>query len=173
VVELVMLPGLDGTGRLFRPLVATLSGVEAKVVSYPNDKALSLDEHARWVIRHLPDGKAALLAESFSGLVALRVLQEALSRIAAVIFVGAFAEPPRRRFSCDSYVSAGTRRYRSSTSCARRSLPCRPRLFRAASRSSERARPGARRSSAYPARAHRRSALLASGQTARVRATHF
>jgi surfactin synthase thioesterase subunit len=47
VVELVMLPGLDGTGLLFRPLVATLSGVETKVVSYPNDKALSLDEHAR------------------------------------------------------------------------------------------------------------------------------
>jgi len=90
-----MLPGLDGTGRLFRPLVAALPGVEAKVVSYPNDKALSLDEHARWVIRHLQGDKAVLLAESFSGLVALRVLQEALSRIAAVIFVGAFAEPPR------------------------------------------------------------------------------
>jgi pimeloyl-ACP methyl ester carboxylesterase len=95
VVELVMLPGLDGTGLLFRPLVATLSGVETKVVSYPNDRALSLDEHARWVIRQLPGDKAVLLAESFSGLVALRVLQEALSRIAAVIFVGAFAEPPR------------------------------------------------------------------------------
>jgi pimeloyl-ACP methyl ester carboxylesterase len=95
VVELVMLPGLDGTGLLFRPLVATLSGVETKVVSYPNDKALSLDEHARWVIRQLRGDKAVLLAESFSGLVALRVLQEAAARIAAVIFVGGFAEPPR------------------------------------------------------------------------------
>lgn len=90
-----MLPGLDGTGLLFRPLVATLSGVETKVVSYPNDKSLSLDEHARWVVRQLPGGKAVLLAESFSGLVALRVLQEVPSRIDAVIFVGAFAEPPR------------------------------------------------------------------------------
>jgi pimeloyl-ACP methyl ester carboxylesterase len=95
VVKLVLLPGLDGTGLLFRPLVATLFGVDANVVSYPNDKALSLDEHARWVMRELPGDKALLLAESFSGLVALRVLQEAPSRIAAVIFAGAFAEPPR------------------------------------------------------------------------------
>jgi len=90
-----MLPGLDGTGLLFRPLVAAMPDNGTKVVSYPNDKALSLDEHARWAIRNLPGGKALLVAESFSGLVALRVLQEARSRIAAVIFVGAFAEPPR------------------------------------------------------------------------------
>src|SRR4051812_17564426 len=70
-----MLPGLDGTGLLFRPLVATLSGIATKVVTYPNDKALSLDEHACWVIRQLPGDKAVLLA--------------------AVIFVGAFAEPAR------------------------------------------------------------------------------
>jgi pimeloyl-ACP methyl ester carboxylesterase len=95
VVKLVLLPGLDGTGLLFRPLVATLFDLDTNVVSYPNDKALSLDEHARWVMRELPGDKAVLLAESFSGLVALRVLQEAPSRIAAVIFVGAFAEPPR------------------------------------------------------------------------------
>ena len=95
MARLVLLPGLDGTGLLFRPLVAILSNVESKVVSYPNDKAFSLDEHVRWFIRQLPDEKVMLLAESFSGLVALRVLQEAPSRIAAVIFVGAFAEPPR------------------------------------------------------------------------------
>ena len=95
MVELVLLPGLDGTGLLFRPLVAALADARTKVVAYPNDNALSLDEHARWVIRLLPGEKVVLLAESFSGLVALRVLQEAPSRIAAVIFVGAFAEPPR------------------------------------------------------------------------------
>jgi len=95
VAQLVLLPGLDGTGLLFRPLVAILSKLESKVVSYSTDKALSLDEHARWAMRQLPGEKALLLAESFSGLVALRVLQAAPSRIAAVIFVGAFAEPPR------------------------------------------------------------------------------
>jgi pimeloyl-ACP methyl ester carboxylesterase len=95
VVNLVLLPGLDGTGHLFRPFVAALSDVDTQAVSYPNDKALSLDEHARWALRHLAGDKVVLVAESFSGLVALRVLQEAPSRIAAVIFAGAFAEPPR------------------------------------------------------------------------------
>jgi hypothetical protein len=92
-----MLPGLDGTGLLFRPLVAAMPDTGTKVVSYPNDKALSLDEHARWAIRNLPGGKAVLVAESFSGLVALRVLQEARSC------------GTRRRFSCASFASAPMR----------------------------------------------------------------
>jgi surfactin synthase thioesterase subunit len=73
-------PASTARGLLFRPLVATLSGVETKVVSYPNDKALSLDEHARWVIRQLPGDKAVLLVESFSGLVALRVFRGRFER---------------------------------------------------------------------------------------------
>jgi pimeloyl-ACP methyl ester carboxylesterase len=92
----VLLPGLDGTGILFRPLLAALQErVEAKVVAYPEKEKLSLSEHARWVIRQLPAEKVVLLAESFSGLVALTLLTEASSRIREVIFVGAFAEPPR------------------------------------------------------------------------------
>ena len=58
-----MLPGLDGTGLLFRPLVATLSGVETKVVSYPNDKALSLDDKVR--LAHFYTGLIHLKAGKF------------------------------------------------------------------------------------------------------------
>src|SRR5438034_9685590 len=87
MAQLVLLPGLDGTGSLFSPLLAELPrDLHTKTVSYPNDKALSLDEHARWVIRQLPTDRAVLLAESFSGLVALRALMEPSSRIDAVIF---------------------------------------------------------------------------------------
>lgn len=94
--DIVLLPGLDGTGILFRPLLAALpETVQAKVITYPEKQKLSLSEHARWVIRQLPEEKVVLLAESFSGLVALTLLAEAASRISTVIFVGAFAEPPR------------------------------------------------------------------------------
>jgi len=94
--DVVLLPGLDGTGILFRPLLAALpEHVRAKVIAYPGKQKLSLSEHARWVIRQLPAGKVVLLAESFSGLVALSLLMEAAARIREVIFVGAFAEPPR------------------------------------------------------------------------------
>ena len=60
----------------------------------PPDRALSLTEHAEWVGNRLPQGKPVLLAESFSGLVALTLLAEAPSRFQSVIFVGCFAEPP-------------------------------------------------------------------------------
>jgi pimeloyl-ACP methyl ester carboxylesterase len=92
----VLLPGLDGTGLLFRPLLAALpADIRAKVIAYPASEALGLPELAALVTRQLPSEKNVLLAESFSGLVALTLLMSASARIRAVIFVGAFAEPPR------------------------------------------------------------------------------
>jgi pimeloyl-ACP methyl ester carboxylesterase len=46
-------------------------------------------------VKQLPPGQSVVLAESFSGLVALTLLTEVANRIRGVIFVGAFAEPPR------------------------------------------------------------------------------
>jgi pimeloyl-[acyl-carrier protein] methyl ester esterase len=93
--DLVLLPGLDGTGLLFRRLLSALPNeLQAKVVSYPN-QALDLEQLAAHVLRQLPAQRVVLLAESFSGLVALTLLANAAARIRAVIFVGAFAEPPR------------------------------------------------------------------------------
>lgn len=93
---LVLLPGLDGTGLLFEPLLAVLpSHIRTHVVSYPPDQPLSLAEYAALVRKHLPKGDVVLLAESFSGLVALSLLVEGVASIKAVIFVAAFAEPPR------------------------------------------------------------------------------
>jgi pimeloyl-[acyl-carrier protein] methyl ester esterase len=92
----VLLPGLDGTGLLFRPLIAALpAGLRATVVSYPATQPLRLDELAALVSRKLPPEKVVLVAESFSGLVALTLLMSAPARFRAVVFVGAFAEPPR------------------------------------------------------------------------------
>ena len=94
--QVLLLPGLDGTGRLFAPLVAALpSSINAKVVTYPPGEALDLQALASLVLRHLPREKAIVVAESFSGLVVLELLQSAANRLGGVIFVGAFAEPPR------------------------------------------------------------------------------
>ena len=82
-------------GMLFGPLLKALPGdIVPLVIVYPPDRALSLTEHAEWVGNRLPQGKPVLLAESFSGLVALTLLAEAPSRFQSVIFVGCFAEPP-------------------------------------------------------------------------------
>lgn len=91
-----MLPGLDGTGLLFRPLQKALPpDIHCKVIAYPPDEQLHLSELAALVARQLPDTKAVLLAESFSGLVALKLLASARDRLRGLILVGAFAEPPR------------------------------------------------------------------------------
>jgi len=93
---LVLLPGMDGTGVLFRPLVAALpASVATRVIAYPPDPCLSLAGHARHVRSQLPEGEVVLLAESFSGLVALTLLAESEPRVKGVLFVSSFAEPPR------------------------------------------------------------------------------
>lgn len=93
---LVLLPGLDGTGRLFEPLTQELSGrVEHQVVAYPADKPLRVAEYAQLVAQHLPATPVVLLAESFSGLVALSLLGQQPRQIRHVIFCAGFAEPPR------------------------------------------------------------------------------
>lgn len=93
---LVLLPGLDGTGRLFEPLLAELpEGVRTVVIEYPADELLSIAEHVQFVVERLPAGRVVLLAESFSGLVALELLARCARPIDGVVFCAAFGEPPR------------------------------------------------------------------------------
>jgi pimeloyl-[acyl-carrier protein] methyl ester esterase len=89
------MPGLDGTGLLFGPLLRAL-GTEfpTTVVRYPDDQEQDLSALSALVARQLPDNPI-LVAESFSGLVALTLLANRSTRVRGVVFVGGFAEPPR------------------------------------------------------------------------------
>jgi pimeloyl-[acyl-carrier protein] methyl ester esterase len=81
---------------LFGPLLAALpKTIRASVMAYPPDEPLDLAALASLVRRQMPAGKSVLLAESFSGLVALTLLRDSPARVRGVLFVGAFAEPPR------------------------------------------------------------------------------
>lgn len=94
---LVLMPGLDGTGLLFERVAAELpSEIRTHIVSYPNDAAQSLEEHAAAASGILANERAVLLAESFSGLVVLKLLEENGVRVEKVIFIASFAEAPRR-----------------------------------------------------------------------------
>lgn len=96
-ITVVLLPGLHGTGRLFEPLTSELTGqVRTQVIAYPSEERLSIQAHARFAANQLPQGRIVLLAESFSGLVALTLLAWGTPSIEAVVFSGAFADPPRR-----------------------------------------------------------------------------
>jgi len=93
---LVLLPGLDGTGKLFREFVRTLGpGVDSRVVAYPSDQPLGYSELEALVLAALPRDRAfVLLGESFSGPLAIRIAAQSPAGLAALILCGTFAQNP-------------------------------------------------------------------------------
>lgn len=90
----ILLPGLDGTGRLFDRFLARLGDVDAVVVRYPADPAADLDAYAKHAAAAIGDAPRCLVvAESFSGPVALR-LQRLDARVEAIVLVASFVRRP-------------------------------------------------------------------------------
>ena len=55
IPEIVLLPGLDGTGELFDRLVPLLdAATRVTVLPYPADPALGYEDYARWTHRRIP-----------------------------------------------------------------------------------------------------------------------
>ena len=71
---LVLLPGMDGTGELFAPLLNALNpGLRTTVVSYA-DRPATYAEHESVALAELPkDRPFAILGESFSGPIAVTI----------------------------------------------------------------------------------------------------
>ena len=97
-LEVILLPGLDGTGRLFGPFVKALpSHLKASVVAYPADVPETYSELATRVRKALPpDRPFAIVAESFSGPVAIEVAATKPGGLKALILVGTFVQQPVR-----------------------------------------------------------------------------
>jgi pimeloyl-ACP methyl ester carboxylesterase len=93
---LVLLPGLDGTGKLFSEFVKSFgSSVDSRVVAYPKDRPLGYDELEALVLAALPrDRRFILLGESFSGPIAIRIAARPPAGLVAVILCGTFAKNP-------------------------------------------------------------------------------
>jgi pimeloyl-[acyl-carrier protein] methyl ester esterase len=97
-VKLVLLPGLDGTGVLFRPLLKALPpDITPIIVSYPGDQALGYSELLPFVLTALPqDAPFVLLGESFGGPLALLVAASRPAGLQAVILCATFVSCPYR-----------------------------------------------------------------------------
>ena len=95
-MKLVLLPGLDGTGRLFEPLVQVLpSHLSPVVICYPNDKPLSYAELVRFVKQQGPASEDyVLLAESFSGPVAIEISATHPANLKALVLSATFVSNP-------------------------------------------------------------------------------
>src|SRR4030043_1205767 len=97
-MRVFLLPGMDGTGLLFKPLLEKLpSNIETEGISYPVNEKLSYEQLAEYVIKKLPKrGNYVLVAESFSGPIAFLIAQNPPSHLKSVIFVASFLHSPLR-----------------------------------------------------------------------------
>jgi pimeloyl-ACP methyl ester carboxylesterase len=95
-LHIILLPGLDGTGRLFGPFLATASELlDFQVLSYPVDRFLGYDALASRVRGALPaDRPFLLLGESFGGPLALRVAATAPPGLRGVVLASTFHHRP-------------------------------------------------------------------------------
>jgi pimeloyl-ACP methyl ester carboxylesterase len=84
---------MDGTGRLFGPLLAHLDArIEPVVVAYPTREPRTYDQLVDEVV--VPDGSFAIVAESFSGPIGIRLAARHLERVRALVLVASFAKAP-------------------------------------------------------------------------------
>ncbi|MBT9553298.1 MAG: alpha/beta hydrolase [Hydrogenophaga sp.] len=97
MTTLVLLPGLDGSGDFFDHLCHHLPPQwRTHVMPYPGDQPLSYSELARFVVAALPhDGPFVLVAESFSGPVAIQVAATRPAGLIGVVLRATFARNPR------------------------------------------------------------------------------
>jgi pimeloyl-[acyl-carrier protein] methyl ester esterase len=93
---LVLLPGLDGTGKLFSDFVQVLGpDVSSQIVAYPKDDALGYSQLDTLARTALPcDRPFVILGESFSGPIAIRIAAQPPAGLLGIILCGAFARNP-------------------------------------------------------------------------------
>ena len=95
-VSLVLLPGLDGTGELFKPLIDCLPGwISPIVASYPKARPCGYRELKAYVQHLLPqDSDFVILGESFSGPLAVMAAHEKPNGLRGVILCATFIKNP-------------------------------------------------------------------------------
>jgi pimeloyl-ACP methyl ester carboxylesterase len=100
-MTLVLLPGMDGTGRLFAPLIAALEGeFDLRVARYPNSETGGYEELEAIASAFIPEtGPYVLLGESFSGPIAARLAASASTQLKGLILCCSFVSNPRPKLA--------------------------------------------------------------------------
>jgi pimeloyl-[acyl-carrier protein] methyl ester esterase len=95
---IVFLPGMDGTGISFEPLEQLLPrDVIVKVIRYPTDKLLNFEDTVQCAKDQIQNdqGSVIVLAESFSGPVAIKLVGSGQLKAKCLILCSTFAKSPR------------------------------------------------------------------------------
>ncbi|MEO7423999.1 MAG: alpha/beta hydrolase [Fibrobacteria bacterium] len=93
---LLLLPGLDGTGRLFSRLIPELEGhFNLLSIAYPSDRILGAEAAVAYIQDRIPERvRYAIVAESFSGPLAIEFAARRPPGLLAIILVATFVSPP-------------------------------------------------------------------------------
>lgn len=90
---MLLMPGFDGTGELFRPFIAALSASHRPLVVRYRDER-TFEDYVDTVSAALPGQGAVLIAESFSGPIALGVMARHPGKIRCAVLCATFVESP-------------------------------------------------------------------------------
>ena len=94
-IKLVLLPGMDGTGIMFQPLVREIEkDFDPIVISYPQDRPLDYEALTQYVTALLPNTKFIILGESFSGPIAIKVADSKPKNLLGIILCATFIKNP-------------------------------------------------------------------------------
>lgn len=97
MTALVILPGLDGTTALLEAFCLRIrqSGLSARAIGYPPDRVMGYPELESLVRVRLPASEPfALLGESFSGPLAIRIAAEPPPNLVGLVLSTTFARSP-------------------------------------------------------------------------------
>jgi pimeloyl-ACP methyl ester carboxylesterase len=96
-MQVLLLPGMDGTGELFAPLLQSLpSHLHPKVIRYPLDQAWGYEELLSLVEASAPTEPFIVLGESFSGPLAISLAAKRPPKLQGVILCASFIKFPLR-----------------------------------------------------------------------------
>lgn len=96
MTELVLLPGMDGTAKLFEPFIAALGNrISTRAIAYPRGGATGYPELTAWIRQQLPPGDFVLLGESFGGPLAATLAAERPAGLRGLVLCATFLSNPR------------------------------------------------------------------------------
>jgi len=96
-MKLVFLPGLDGTGLLFRPVLRLLKDdFNTQVINYNDCQEQTYQTLTEHALSKLPSNENfILIAESFSGRIAFEIGLKKITHLKGIVFVATFLKNPR------------------------------------------------------------------------------
>jgi pimeloyl-[acyl-carrier protein] methyl ester esterase len=99
-ITLVLLPGLDGTGKLFAPLLPELPrSLNVIPAAYPSERFLPYPELVSWLGKLVPrDSPFAVLGESYGSTLAVKFAATHPPNLTGVILCAGFISNPVRKW---------------------------------------------------------------------------